>query len=108
MVIMPNHIHGILCIDNDAGMTMDKVDDMGNDVDGRDVACNSTAPTASPPVTPSPQKNIKMAKISPKRGSILTVIRSFKSVVTKKSYDIQSVFVWQPNYYDHLSVMKNH
>ena len=44
-----------------------------------------------------------MAAISPKSGSLGSVIRSFKSAVTsalKKTGD--NAFAWQPGYYDHI------
>ena len=74
MVVMPNHIHGILWIDKDYA-----VDAVGC----RDVACNvSTAGETGK------TKNKQMAKISPKQGSLASVIRSFKSVVTKNSREL--------------------
>ena len=41
-------------------------------------------------------------EISPKRGSIATVIRSYKSVVTNKSRQINPNFAWQPRFHDHI------
>jgi REP element-mobilizing transposase RayT len=80
MVVMPNHIHGILWIDKLGGI-------------GCDVACN---------VATGNTKNKKMMEISPKRGSIATVIRSYKSVVTNKSRQINPNFAWQPRFHDHI------
>ena len=95
MVVMPNHIHGILWID--------KLDDgIGCDVPGiGSVACNATN-TPSKTNTSSKTKNKKMMEISPKRGSIATVIRSYKSVVTNKSRQINPNFAWQPRFHDHI------
>jgi REP element-mobilizing transposase RayT len=87
MVIMPNHIHGILWIDND------------DTVGGRDVACNAS--TGEMEKT----KNKQMVKISPKYGSLASVIRSFKSVVTKNSRELdktKNVFAWQPRFHDRI------
>lgn len=89
-VIMPNHVHGVLLIFRDGG----------RDValrDGRDVACNvsTDADTDS--------KNLAMSAISPKPGSLGTIIRSYKSAVTrwcgKNNYP---QFAWQPRFYDHI------
>ncbi len=105
MVVMPNHIHGILWI-----------------VGGRDVACNvstgnaptQNAPTGNAPTPIAPTgnapppnaharpKNKQMAKISPKQGSLSTVVRSFKSAVTKKSREFFPGFGWQPRFHDHI------
>jgi len=80
MVVMPNHIHGLLWIDKLGGI-------------GCDVAYN---------VATGKTKNKKMMEISPKRGSISTVIRSYKSVVTNKSRQINPKFAWQPRFHDHI------
>ena len=45
-----------------------------------------------------------MSKISPKSGSLSTIIRSYKSVVTK-NINIQfpnNNFTWQPRFHDHI------
>ncbi|MCP5062938.1 MAG: transposase, partial [Ignavibacteriae bacterium] len=72
-VVMPNHIHAIIVIENKR----------------RDVACNvSTNP---------------MSIISPKIGSLSTTIRSYKSTVTKfVRNNINKQFVWQPRFYEHI------
>lgn len=72
-VVMPNHIHAIIVIENKR----------------RDVACNvSTNP---------------MSIISPKIGSLSTTIRSYKSAVTKfVRNNINKQFVWQPRFYEHI------
>jgi hypothetical protein len=41
-----------------------------------------------------------MSSISPKSGSLSVGVRSFKSVVTKDAHKIDSIFSWQPGYYD--------
>ena len=90
-VIMPNHVHGILTIhgynkniiwdgNKPASSSMDDKND-NND---------------------SKSKNEKMSKISPKPGSISTIIRSYKSVVTKHSKQFDSNFAWQSRFHDHI------
>ena len=75
-VIMPNHVHGIIAI---------------NQITRRmGTACR--APISE-----------KFGK--PISGSIPTIIRSFKSAVTKKINEYQNTptkFIWQRNYYDHI------
>jgi REP element-mobilizing transposase RayT len=78
-VVMPNHVHGIITINHD-----------------RNVACNIS--TNDIPLS----KNEKMAKISPKKGSLSSVIRSYKSAVTKQARQIDLKFSWQSLYYDHI------
>ena len=43
-----------------------------------------------------------MSKISPKAGSISTIIRSYKSVVTKHARRLGFQFRWQARFYDHI------
>ena len=130
MVVMPNHIHGILWIDKlDNGVKMNVVvndmvhndmvecDDTTNDTLGGamvdalgdtmdDVAGVETLHATSLQQQQQQQhqskskQNKKMTKISPKRGSLSTVIRSFKSIVTKNSRKINPNFKWQPRFYD--------
>lgn len=83
-VVMPNHTHGILIIDK-----MD--DDISASV--QTLQCNVS--------TTKPQ-NQQMAKISPKSGSISTIIRSYKSVVTKIARKIHANFEWQSLFHDHI------
>ncbi len=114
MVVMPNHIHGILWIDK-LENTMDDVPDGGMDdmpdggmddvpVGGMDdVPVVETLHATSLRQKQSQlNKNIKMAKISPKPGSLSTLIRSFKSVVTKNSRKINRNFKWQPRFHDRI------
>jgi len=89
MVIMPNHIHGVLWIDKSLVLSSTVAV-----VDGRGVACNAS--------TMDENINEKMANISPKRGSLATVIRSFKSAVTRKSRKILPDFAWQPRFHDRI------
>jgi len=81
-VVMPNHVHGIVEIKKSKG-------DLG-DVDDRDVACNV-----------STQKN-QMQDISPKKGALSTIIRSYKSAVTKNARLTNPHFAWQSRFYDHV------
>ena len=84
-IIMPNHIHGILIIDKPP----ENFNNIGN---VETLHCNVSTIT----------KNKQMAKISPKPGSISTIIRSYKSVVSKNAREIQSNFSWQSRFHDHI------
>jgi len=91
-VVMPNHIHGIIIINKPNGSDGDVANgsdgDVANGSDG-DVANGSDVETLHatslppPPPTPSPPptKNQIMANISPKQGSLSTILRSYKSAV---------------------------
>jgi limonene-1,2-epoxide hydrolase len=47
-------------------------------------------------------KNEQMSKISPRSGTISTIIRSYKSVVTKNTHYIHADFEWQERFHDHI------
>ncbi|MCF7824363.1 MAG: transposase, partial [Candidatus Marinimicrobia bacterium] len=97
-IIMPDHMHGIVTIDkpNDV-VGMCKMDNGGGN-HCRVVACND-------PTITKPSENTvdaHMSSISPKSGSLPTIIRSYKSAVTKRARQIDPNFTWQPRYYDHI------
>ena len=77
-VVMPNHVHGIVIIN--------KIND-----NVETLHCNV-----------STDKNNQMALISPKPGTIPTIIRSYKSIVTKMSRNIHADFGWQSRFHDHI------
>ena len=85
-IIMPNHIHGILIID--------KPDDSVEALHATSLPeyCNAI----------DKNKNLKMANISPKKGSLATIIRSYKSIVTKNARIIHPDFAWQSRFHDHI------
>jgi REP element-mobilizing transposase RayT len=89
-VVMPNHLHGILII-NKNGLDDQKDDSIGC----RDVACNV-------PTTTNDGKNEKMAAISPKAKTVSSLIRSYKSAVTKYCNRLGLDFAWQSRFYDHI------
>ena len=81
-VIMPNHVHGILCINHTAVETLHA--------------------TSLPPHDIS-KRNPAMSNISPRSGSIGAIIRSYKSAVTNwaRRHGHRD-FVWQTRYFEHI------
>ena len=83
-VIMPNHLHGIIIIENDyynRRGTLMRADDC----------------------TPMCAKTESFGK--PVSGSLPTIVRGFKSTTTKqinKSRNIPEMSLWQRNYYEHV------
>ncbi len=78
-IIMPNHLHGILIIDDDR----------------RGTACRA----------PTDDQTTYERFGKPQKGSIPTVIRSFKSAVTKQINQLRNtpgLPVWQSNYFDRV------
>jgi len=96
-VIMPNHIHGIIIInDNRRDVQSGETD---NNPNGRDV---QPGETDNNPKGRDVQLNVS-TRISPKRGTLSVVIRTFKAAVTTKCrrngwYE----FHWQPRFYEHI------
>ena len=90
-VIMPNHIHGILIITDNTVETFHVVETL-----------HATSLHAPPPSLPPFIKNEQMAKISPKSNSISTIVRSYKSAVTKHAHRLGFDFAWQTRFHDHI------
>ncbi|SIT97706.1 REP element-mobilizing transposase RayT [Epilithonimonas bovis DSM 19482] len=79
-VVMPNHIHGIVILTDLVGT----------------LHCNVSIE--------SPEINQFMSDISPKPGSVSTIIRSYKSVCTK-NINLQNPvlnFAWQSRFHDRV------
>jgi REP element-mobilizing transposase RayT len=85
-IIMPDHMHGIIIIN-------ESHDHYGN-ARCRDVVYN---------VSTGNEKNKFMSEISPKSYSLPIIIREFKSAVTRQSNKNGfNNFKWQARYYDHI------
>jgi putative transposase len=85
-VVMPNHAHGIVVITDD-----------GRGTAGR-------APTASRAPTTSRAPTAEQFG-KPVPGSLPTIVRSFKSAVTKRindTRDTPGAVFWQRNYWEHV------
>ncbi len=85
-IVMPNHIHGIVIINNPA-----------NVFDGRIVACNDSTIKNN-----ANNLNAQMSSISPKPESLPTIIRSYKSAVTFHANRLSFDFKWQAKFHDHI------
>ncbi len=78
-IIMPNHMHGILILNNTV----------------------ETLHATSPQNATSIPHN-KMSQISPKKHSISEIIRSYKSAVTKYANRLNLDFAWQSRFHEHI------
>ena len=104
-IIMPNHIHGIIEITNNentcrgvalqrpfTNLQMQTQQPQMLLKQKLQRALQSNAPT-----------NNKMSSISPKQGTISTIIRSYKSGLTKQLHNDGFIGpIWQRNYYEHI------
>jgi putative transposase len=96
-VVMPNHIHGILILDKPEIIT--------NPIATTD---NANVETLHATSLQTQSKNQFMSKISPKPNSVSTIIRSYKSALTKHCNRLGLadtdgvVFSWQSRFHDHI------
>lgn len=94
-VIMPNHIHGIVIINENVNV--------GGGADGGDVAVVVEAQNFAPlrkPHHPSPNR------FGPQSKNLGSIIRGFKIGVKKYTTINNIQFAWQPRFYDHI--IRNH
>ena len=89
-VIMPNHMHGILIIDNGTHVHHQSLKSKNNDIS---LKC-----------TRNDISSEFMSQISPKKGSVSTVVRSYKSSCTNKINRMNPGlnFKWQTRFYDRI------
>lgn len=101
-VVMPNHTHGILIVNNVKSLHCNDSNNneplMKNNesvtVNNKSLQCNDS--------TADNEQNQHYSDISPKSGSISTIIRSYKSVVSKHAHLLNSNFNWQSKFHDHI------
>ena len=101
-IIMPNHIHGIIQIGKNE---YNKFDDEII-VDHTCGTCCRGAMHGAPTTGTTNKLNgpnpIKMEKSGPQRKNLSSIIRGFKSAVTTHARMINSDFVWQSRFHDHV------
>jgi putative transposase len=83
-VVMPNHIHAIIVINQFIGTPI----------------VGALHATPLPPNDATHLLNETMSFISPKSGSLSVVVRSYKSAVSKHVHKLDSHFFWQHGFYD--------
>ena len=87
-VVMPNHIHLIIAINEKRG-----------DVDCRDVIYDVSTET---PQNITPLKNEKMKSIANQCGRLSHVVSNFKSAITRYANQNNIPFAWQERFHDHI------
>lgn len=90
---MPDHMHGIIVLDRPYG-TADRIEQQRDETIKKRMKGHH-------PVNEKELK-IKMSKISPTEGSLSTIVRSYKSAVTKASRAIDPNFEWQSRFYERI------
>ena len=96
-IIMPDHLHGIIFIDNSIKNVV--VEPLHATVLLQlQQLSQYSGITDNQPCT----QNLHYSLISPKTGSLGLIIRSYKSAVSKYAHVIDPGFKWQNSYYDHI------
>ena len=109
-VVMPNHIHGILILNDNvetlhATSRFTEQDGVTLHDDDVETLHATSLPTSVPTPIPTPppiEKNELMSSISPKSNSVSTIIRSYKSAVTKNGNRLAFENGWQTRFHDHI------
>ncbi len=101
-VVMPNHVHLILILngndlhrDGDLSVQTLHVETLHVETLHVETLHATSLPTPTP-------KNEIMSNISPKSGSVSTIIRSYKSAVSKHAQRLGFAFNWQERFHDHI------
>ena len=101
-VVMPNHIHGIIYIGENKFNMVNKNAVARND---RRDAMHGVSTIHGIPKTYGLidlNDNNYKNKFAPQRKNLSSIIRGYKSAVTRKSRQITPDFAWQPNYHDRI------
>ena len=95
-VIMPNHVHGILIIDNPVvGTRQCLVSTTASMTTGTSMTTDSTTNTNN--------KTIGQMRFQNQgKGTISSIVGSYKSVVSKNAHSINAGFAWQSRFHDHI------
>ena len=95
-VIVPNHIHMIICIDG-------KYAEMGTENGhGHGHVETEHAPSLPRRTSSSKNTNEKMRTISRSKGRLSSVVGSIKSAVTRYANENNISFKWQTRFHDHI------
>ncbi|MFC3809220.1 transposase [Lacihabitans lacunae] len=112
-VIMPNHVHGIIVIDNtDDGIAKKSSDSKKNEINNSDTTPHAvqtpdsgvSACAMGTDLASSNTKSTQTAAASEKwkPGTLGVIINQYKRIVTIKSREIHADFGWQSRFHDHI------
>ncbi len=98
-VVMPNHVHGIIIIppEDESGLNTQIITQKSLEV--RPSELMYKAYKAKDLVESEEGKKLRMSAISPKAGSISTMVRSYKSAVSKHAHRLGFDFAWQGKFH---------
>jgi REP element-mobilizing transposase RayT len=100
-VVMPNHVHGIIVIDktDDGRNGIVELNDGDNDV--RNVETQNFA-SLPPPPQQHTNKQYPKNKFGPQSQNLASIIRGYKTGVTKYARNNNIDFGWQSRFHDHI------
>ncbi|MCW4467502.1 hypothetical protein OGH69_00850 [Flavobacterium sp. MFBS3-15] len=98
-IVMPNHVHAIVVLNHTSSFA-ENISVTACRDDDEDIFLY--IPETLQRNTSTSGVNEYMRSISPKAGSLSTIIRSYKSAVTKHARNIDPDFGWQARYHDHI------
>ncbi len=94
-VVMPNHIHGIIIINQTDVDDIDDVDNVDNVETGHALSLQQPPQSQPQPIGKNRFQNIG-------KNSISSIVGSYKSAVTKHARRLGYNFAWQSRFYDHI------
>jgi len=112
-VVMPNHIHGILAINNPDKKNSNNLNEIGAaaDVETRHALSLKQSPqTSFPSQTPTIQsestnfiKSVGQKRFqNQEKNTLSSILGSYKSAVTKHAHRLGYEFEWQTRFHDHI------
>lgn len=91
-VVMPNHIHGILILNNEKSI-----------IDINDAVETRHALSLQPEQPEQPEKSIGQKRFQNQgKNTISSILGSYKSAVTKHANRLGFDFGWQDRFHDHI------
>jgi putative transposase len=121
--VMPNHIHGILILDNpqecDLNVRYEGVDYVGGNVETRHALSLQSPPSSQPSPSSQSSSSSPQQLLSPTllpsqqrfqnqgQNTVSSIIGSYKSAITKHANRLEltyqdTAFGWQPKFHDHI------
>jgi REP-associated tyrosine transposase len=109
MVIMPNHVHGVIVITGPQDATQ-AAKTIGSVVPGPEIVIPCKGEASVPPDRPENPSGPHASPLRPRPigtqpGSLSSIVQNFKSISTRKMNAARrapGTLVWQRNYYEHV------
>ena len=102
-VVMPNHVHLIVIMDNTDDLRLPQCDSPTNPDDGGNPEDWVVGlPYHDSRTDNEPETNEEMQRRAYCCGRLSHMIGQFKSAVTKYAYEKDIPFIWQPRFHDHI------